>query len=184
MLLSINIAGLSFAGKDLPQDSIHLSSTNDLLIVMQVLMWEGFSVIQTRNYSLVGIKLAPSLHFIAAMLTMTPSDESHGFSENLRKSDSYPLIECSFLLRICRASNVRSVAMLRYSLLPYWYTVFYEAYRLGHPVMRPLFVEYPLDEKTYALDDQWMVGSSILVKPVTEQGATHAQVYFPGDQPW
>jgi len=83
-----------------------------------------------------------------------------------------------------RTSNVRSAAMLRYSLLPYWYTVFYEAYKLGHPVMRPLFVEFPSDPATFALDDQWMVGRSILVKPVTEAGATSAMVYFPGDQPW
>jgi mannosyl-oligosaccharide alpha-1,3-glucosidase len=73
----------------------------------------------------------------------------------------------------------RSVSMTRYSLLPYWYTVFYEAYRTGVPVMRPMFGEFPLSEATFAMDDQWMIGSALLVKPVTDAGVTTAQVYFP-----
>jgi mannosyl-oligosaccharide alpha-1,3-glucosidase len=73
----------------------------------------------------------------------------------------------------------RSVSMTRYSLLPYWYTVFYEAYRTGVPVMRPMFAEFPSSEATFAMDDQWMVGSALLVKPVTEAGVTTAQIYFP-----
>jgi mannosyl-oligosaccharide alpha-1,3-glucosidase len=73
----------------------------------------------------------------------------------------------------------RSVAMTRYSLLPFWYTVFYEAYRTGVPVMRPMFAEFPMSEVTFTMDDQWMIGSALLVKPVTDAGATTAQVYFP-----
>lgn len=77
----------------------------------------------------------------------------------------------------------RSVSMTRYSLLPYWYAVFYEAYRTGVPVMRPMFAEFPLSEPTFTMDDQWMVGSALLVKPVTDAGATSAQVYFPNSSP-
>jgi mannosyl-oligosaccharide alpha-1,3-glucosidase len=73
----------------------------------------------------------------------------------------------------------RSVAMTRYSLLPFWYTVFYEAYRTGVPVMRPMFAEFPMNEATFTMDDQWMVGSALLVKPVTDAGVTTTQVYFP-----
>lgn len=73
----------------------------------------------------------------------------------------------------------RSVSMLRYSLLPYWYTVFYETYRTGTPVMRPMFSEFPNNEVTFNLDDQWMVGSSLLVKPVTDAGVKNIPVYFP-----
>ena len=69
--------------------------------------------------------------------------------------------------------------MLRYSLLPYWYSVFFEASMTGLPVMRPLFVEFPEREETFAVDDQWLVGSSLLVKPVTDPGATSVDVYFP-----
>merc|ERR1719215_2265177 len=34
------------------------------------------------------------------------------------------------------------------------------------------------------MDDQWMVGSALLVKPVAHQGATSVSVYFPGTMPW
>lgn len=84
-------------------------------------------------------------------------------------------------------SILRSAAMLRYSLLPYWYSVFYEAYSTGLPVMRPMFFEFPEDRSTYSMDAQWMVGSSLLVCPVTTEGHTKVEVYLPstGDHsPW
>ena len=80
---------------------------------------------------------------------------------------------------------LRDAAMVRYALLPYWYSVFYESYRYGLPIMRPMFTEFPDDSKTYAIDNQWMVGSGLLVCPVTHEGAVEAQVYFPsGSGPW
>jgi mannosyl-oligosaccharide alpha-1,3-glucosidase len=74
----------------------------------------------------------------------------------------------------------RQVAMIRYSLLPFWYTTFYTSYRTGIPVMRPMFSEFPDNEVMFTMDDQWMVGSSLLVKPVTEAGKSSADVYLPG----
>jgi len=69
--------------------------------------------------------------------------------------------------------------MIRYSLLPFWYTAFYQSYSTGQPVMRAMFSEFPADEKTFAMDDHWMVGRSLLVKPVTDAGAVSVDVYFP-----
>lgn len=69
--------------------------------------------------------------------------------------------------------------MLRYSLLPYWYSVFFEAFVTGVPVMRPLFVEFPEREEVFAMDDEWFIGASLLVKPVTDAGANSVDVYFP-----
>ena len=71
--------------------------------------------------------------------------------------------------------------MARYALLPYWYTLFHEAAVTGVPTMRPLWVEYPEDSATFAMDDQWLVGSDMLVKPVTEPGTTSTDIYLPGD---
>ena len=78
----------------------------------------------------------------------------------------------------------RNVAMTRYSLLPYWYSTFFSSYTSGMPVMRPLFAEYPDDRRVFAMDDQWMVGSSILVKPVTDAGKVEVDVFFPGSHGW
>ena len=69
--------------------------------------------------------------------------------------------------------------MVRYSLLPLWYTTFYESYITGQPVMRTMFSEFPDDEKTFAMDDQWLVGGSLLVKPATSEGQTSVGIYMP-----
>ena len=69
--------------------------------------------------------------------------------------------------------------MIRYSLLPLWYTAFYEAYTTGQPVMRTMFSEFPDDEKTFTMDDQWLVGGSILVKPITAADQTSTSIYLP-----
>lgn len=76
-------------------------------------------------------------------------------------------------------SRIRAAVMARYTLLPYWYTTFYIAYAEGLPVMRPLWMEYPTEMATFDMDDQWLIGQDLLVKPVTTAGATSLSVYFP-----
>jgi alpha 1,3-glucosidase len=47
-----------------------------------------------------------------------------------------------------------------------------------------MFTEFPDDAATFAMDDQWMVGDSLLVKPVTDAGATSVDVYLPSSNIW
>ncbi|XP_051929515.1 neutral alpha-glucosidase AB isoform X1 [Hippocampus zosterae] len=77
---------------------------------------------------------------------------------------------------------IREVVRQRYSLLPYWYQQFYHTYHTGHPVMRPLWVEYPQDPATYTLEDEFLIGRDLLVHPVTEEGATGVTAYLPGKE--
>jgi alpha-glucosidase len=74
---------------------------------------------------------------------------------------------------------VRRVLELRYRLLPYMYSLFYEHYAKGYPVMRPLLFEFPDDEETYAIDDEFMLGPFLLVAPVLKEGARTREVYLP-----
>lgn len=46
--------------------------------------------------------------------------------------------------------------------------------------MRPVWLEFPRDKNTYEMEDQFIVGNSLMVKPVTEQYATTTQLYLPG----
>ena len=45
--------------------------------------------------------------------------------------------------------------------------------------MRPLFLEFPGDEETYSVSDQFMIGESLLAAPVLERGAERRLVYLP-----
>lgn len=49
----------------------------------------------------------------------------------------------------------------------------------GEPVMRALFYEFPEDENTFAINDEYMFGPDILVAPVVEPGAVARKVYLP-----
>ncbi|KAJ8338004.1 hypothetical protein SKAU_G00369700 [Synaphobranchus kaupii] len=79
---------------------------------------------------------------------------------------------------------IREVVRQRYTLLPYWYQLFYHAHRTGNPVMRPLWVEYPEDVATFAVDDEFLLGRDLLVHPVTEEGARGVTAYLPGSEAW
>ncbi|XP_034453753.1 neutral alpha-glucosidase AB isoform X1 [Hippoglossus hippoglossus] len=80
---------------------------------------------------------------------------------------------------------IRDAVRQRYTLLPYWYLQFYHAHHTGQPVMRPLWVEYPQDPATFALDDEFLIGRDLLVHPVTEEGARGVTAYLPGkDEVW
>jgi len=76
--------------------------------------------------------------------------------------------------------RIRRAIADRYALLPYWYTVFAEARFAGLPVMRPLWAHFPGDAYAMGLEDQWLVGGALLVKPVTEPGRDSVSVYLPG----
>jgi alpha 1,3-glucosidase len=79
-----------------------------------------------------------------------------------------------------KAAIMREAVRLRYQLLPLWYVLFYESHKSGLPVMRPVWVEFSRDKNTYEMDDQFMVGSYLMVKPIVEQYATTTQLYLPG----
>lgn len=67
----------------------------------------------------------------------------------------------------------------RYRLMPYLYSLFYEASRTGAPVLRPLVYEFQADPQTHTLDDQAMLGPYLLFAPVLDEGATKRSFYLP-----
>jgi len=54
-----------------------------------------------------------------------------------------------------------------------------EASESGKPLLRHMMLVFPDDRETWNISDQFMVGESLLVAPVVEQGATTRSVYFP-----
>ena len=64
---------------------------------------------------------------------------------------------------------MRDAIRVRYTLLPYFYTLFREANVTGVPVARPLWMEFPEDEATFSNDEAFMVGNGLLVQGVYTQ---------------
>ena len=54
-----------------------------------------------------------------------------------------------------------------------------EAAESGTPLLRHMMLEFPDDRDTWGISDQFMIGESLLVAPVVEQGATTRSAYFP-----
>lgn len=48
--------------------------------------------------------------------------------------------------------------------------------------MRPLFLEFPHDDESFSVADQYMVGNELLVAPVLERGARKRMVYLPPEK--
>lgn len=57
---------------------------------------------------------------------------------------------------------------LRYRLMPYIYSLAGDVVQRSGTIMRPLVMDFPSDHKAITLDDQYMFGKSLLVKPVTD----------------
>jgi alpha-glucosidase (family GH31 glycosyl hydrolase) len=78
---------------------------------------------------------------------------------------------------------MKQALLMRYSLIPFWYTLHYEAAMKSKTVVQPLFSEYICnfiinidssfsllfrylnDENTYDIDQQFLVGRALLVSP-------------------
>ncbi len=70
---------------------------------------------------------------------------------------------------------------IRYSLLPYLYSEYMKAALRDEMMFRPLAFDYPDDPYADQIEDQLMVGDSIMIAPVHEQNATGRYVYLPED---
>lgn len=73
---------------------------------------------------------------------------------------------------------------LRYRLLPYIYSLAWNVTNADGTIMRPLVMDWRTDEKVWNIGDQFMFGPSILVNPITEEGAKSRWIYLPPAPAW
>ena len=78
---------------------------------------------------------------------------------------------------------MKQALLMRYSLIPFWYTLHHQATMKSSTIVQPLFAEYESyfiikilyysvslfryldDENTFSIDQQFLVGRAILVSP-------------------
>ena len=76
----------------------------------------------------------------------------------------------------------RKYSELRYQLLPYTYTLAWEARATGLPLMRAMWLHYPNDVRARSIGNQFLWGRDLLVAPVFTKGATSRDVYLPSGE--
>ena len=68
---------------------------------------------------------------------------------------------------------------LRYRLMPYIYTLAGKCALFGGMMTKPLAFDYPDDENAISAEDQFMLGDSIIICPVTHYKEKSIRVYLP-----
>ncbi|XP_036206938.1 sucrase-isomaltase, intestinal [Myotis myotis] len=80
-------------------------------------------------------------------------------------------------------NSSRHYLNIRYTLLPFLYTLFYKAHTFGETVARPFLHEFYQDTNSWIEDTQFLWGPSLLITPVLKQGAEIVSAYIP-DATW
>jgi alpha-glucosidase len=73
----------------------------------------------------------------------------------------------------------RKFVNLRYQLLPYLYTMFWQYIEAGVPMLKPLVYYDQEDTQTHYRNDEFVFGNQILVCPILEPNATGRRMYIP-----
>jgi alpha-glucosidase len=76
-------------------------------------------------------------------------------------------------------SIIRQFLQLRYRLLPYFYTLSWEATQTGHPPVRPVFWADSTDPALWDVEDAFLLGDALLVCPVVEEGGRSRSITLP-----
>ena len=80
-------------------------------------------------------------------------------------------------------SNRRAVE-IRYTLLPYLYTLFHRVHISGGTVVRSMAHEFARDSTAWSIDEQFLWGSHLLIAPVIYENHTNKDVYLPPSERW
>src|SRR3569833_2286642 len=78
-----------------------------------------------------------------------------------------------------KTTNNRKFIELRYRLLPYFYSTFWEHHRYGFPILRPIAMQEQEEISNHFRQDEFTYGDKILICPVMEPGQQSRKVYLP-----
>lgn len=76
-------------------------------------------------------------------------------------------------------NSFRKSVEMKYSLIPYIKQQSLKCVKNGYPLVRTLFFEYPKDDTSWFIEDEYMFGDSLLVAPLMEDEKYTRKVYLP-----
>jgi alpha-glucosidase len=74
---------------------------------------------------------------------------------------------------------IRKFLILRYKLIPFLYTLAWETSQTGYPLIRPVFWDNPEDHNLWDINDEFLVGDSLLIAPIMEENVHSRQITLP-----
>ena len=77
---------------------------------------------------------------------------------------------------------IREAIELRYRLLPYLYTLLWQAHADDEPMLRPTFLDHEHDARTFEETDDFLLGRDLLVASVVEPGQRTRPVWLPANE--
>ncbi len=154
----------------------NISTFEHLNIAIRLCQSMGLSGIPFVGADVGGFERTPSPELFARWIQVgafTPLFRTHTI---LNTPDQEPW---SFGERV--EAIARRYIELRYRLLPYTYTAFWQAAQTGLPIMRPLLLEFPDEPEVYnrANHTTYLWGEKMLVAPVTTPGHSVRKLYLP-----
>ena len=75
--------------------------------------------------------------------------------------------------------SIRKFLNLRNQLLPYIYSLAWQAGEFGYPLVRPIFWPHIDDPDYWSIDDSFLLGDSLLIAPIMKEGSASRRVVFP-----
>ncbi|XP_032365998.1 maltase-glucoamylase, intestinal [Etheostoma spectabile] len=105
------------------------------------------------------------------------------FSRNHNAEGYKPQDPAAFGPNSLLVESSKHYLRIRYTLLPYLYTLFYKAHTTGETVVRPVMHEFYSDSATWTVDRQFLWGKHLLITPVLDPGVEKVYAYIP-DATW
>lgn len=86
-------------------------------------------------------------------------------------------------------SSLRRAFSLRKRFVPYLFSTAFEAHSNSVPLLRPVYFRFPYEEESFHCEDQFFLGSQILVAPFLSPADEHTRmasrkVWFPRSNVW
>ena len=153
----------------------NVSSDEHMLLGVRLVNSLGLSGVAYTGYDVGGFVGEASISLFARWISLgafSPFFRTHSMI-NSRDSEPWSYGE--------EVEDIsRNYINLRYQLIPYLYSAFYEASVNGLPVCRSLAIDYSFDDEIYhpLYQNQYLFGPSILVAPL-ESYKEIAKVYLP-----
>lgn len=153
----------------------NFASDEHMMLGVRLVNSLGLTGIPFSGYDVGGFEGEASMELFARWISIgafSPFFRGHS-KINSRYAEPY-----SFNEEVEQIS--RNYIQLRYKLLPYIYSLFYDASMRGMPISRSLAIDYTYDPLVYAKDyqNQYLFGPAIMVAPVESQ-TRFAKVYLP-----